>query len=79
MEDAKNRRTKGTLMVKNFCFSTPKLPSLPGVVGLSLSLGPFEPERHQNAQGPHPALHPAVLQDWEGRGGEEEPGGRREN
>lgn len=74
----KHRGTKGTPMARKVCFSSSKQPSLPAVVGLSLSLGPSQPQRHQNAQGPHPALHPAV-QGRERRGGEEEPGGRREN
>lgn len=60
-------------MARKPCLSTSKQPSLPAVVGLSLSLGASQPEHHQNAQGPHPALHPAVLQGRESRGGEEEP------
>lgn len=52
----------------------PGTGGLPAVVGLGL--GPPQPERHQNAQGPHPGLHPAVLRGRERRGGEEEPRGR---
>lgn len=50
--------------------------TLPGVVGLTLRLGPSQGQNDEKAPSPHPVLHPAS--PWEiredGRGGDE--GGR---
>lgn len=79
MQGAGNGPTTGTPTAPKFRFpaSEKKNPDLPAVVVVSLSRGPSQPERRQDAQEPHPDLHPAVLRGRERRGGEEEPGGRR--
>lgn len=60
-------------------FNTSKENSLPGVVGLILSLSPSQRERNKKPYSPPlSVLHPAEVRKVR-RGGEEESGGRRES
>lgn len=80
MLDAEHRMHKrGTdpNEVSKHSFHTSKENSLPGVVGLILSLSPSQCERNKKPYSPLSVLHPAEVRRV--RRGGEESGGRRES
>lgn len=64
--------------VSKHSFNTSKENSLPGIVGLILSLSPSQCERNKKPYSPLSVLHPAEVRKVR-KGGEEETGGRRES